>query len=792
MSSLSQQLQAISAKNASVALDRKSRAFVHSQSLIFDPKAAAAQDHEYIYQIACEGLEELVEIDSRFARFQSSLFSPASVTFDRNVSTKDVVAQAEKNAIAFINMAAPYFALSPALKATEWLVRRYHINIHCAETLLLAALPYHTKPVFSRFMGVVPKSSWPAIFSPIIGYKETMGLPPQASILKCFYTDAALFRLYTQYVVDGLRNKTVYKEQLVFYLSNTAQFLHDRTFPFSSTLASDVRITIYAVLSVLCSMVPLSKELVFTLTRSILQSDAAFAAPVQRQTFILLGQLWNFYNESDLPTDVFVFTALPVHVILDHESLLHRLAEENYHVSKFLFFYFADKINAADAEAAEILPLLRPDSSPFVFEALAAKLLRALDTPLANDLKPRAVNVFERLVKTDKQKLLALLDTHNKTLGDLEMVLSRTLGAGDVDADVNGSVYEADYVKLAKEVPRNVEVGSLFACHVSTTDSFLSSSSSTEFASLVSVLLQGMQGAEVSEQIRSMFAFLRIVIKSNTEAHCSFLLRVALTPSVPSNIRLVALKCMSTRITEALRSDDTTAFYLLVPLLLLALGDASKTIRGYTLKLLGQIRELTADLLEREGKKVKCKLFMEHQIYGEVEASQRSIISPQDGNAMLRALLKNEDLTSGLLVDAARVQNLIFDGLFKASKSGKKKFGSVLLRTFVLNQWSLTSLPLAFKSRAWSIVSARNVAQSGTEDRFVFVEDLKSFFSKIDSWKADALAANIPFEDVEKAIVEMVGGETSNEENINKEISWFLQALSSERSLQLATNQEID
>ncbi|OBA22662.1 hypothetical protein METBIDRAFT_38153 [Metschnikowia bicuspidata var. bicuspidata NRRL YB-4993] len=813
MSSLSQQLQAISAKNASVALDRKSRAYVHSQSLIFDPKVAAAQDFDYIHQIACEGLEELVQIEPRFARFSQTLFLEASVTFDRNVLLKDVVAQAEKNAVAFINMAAPYFALSPALKAMEWLVRRYHVNIHHPEPLLLAALPYHNKPVFTRFMAVVPKSLWPAIFSPIAGYKETLAIPPLLSILKCFYNDAAFFRLYSQYVVDALKNSTVYKEQLVFYLSNTAQvlashardtarlneqyipviletaaeFFRDRTFRYSATLAQDVRLTIYAILSVLCSLVPLLEPLVFSLTKSVLQSEMAFAPALQRHTLILLGQLWHFYNEHDLPKDTAVFADLPVCELLQHELLVHSLADDHYHLLKFLFFFLADKINQSDADAAKVLPLLQPEGSRFLFDSLATKLLAALDTPFAHELKPRVVDAFERLVKCDRNRLLAILDAQNKTLADLEMALLRTL----TDADVNASVYEADYLKIAVEGPADDHVKASFASHASTRKSFLSSDSSDDFALLVLVLLDSMHHAEVVEQIQNVFAFVDAVVTDGAEAQCSFLLRVALTPAVPSNMRLVALKCLLTKIDDAAQANSKHAFYLLAPLLLLALGDPSKIIRGYVMKLLEQIKVLSAQLIERSGKKVKCTLFMETQIYGDLEPAQRSIISPQDGNAMLQALFEHREQTSSVLVDPARIQQLLFDGLFKASKTGLKKFGPVLLRTFVLNQWSLTALPLAVKHRVWQIVAARNVALEGSDDRFVFAEDLKTFFAKTAAWQAEAQAAKIAFEDVEDAVVNMVGGKTASEQNTAKEVKWFLQALSSQGSLQSAANKRL-
>ncbi|KAM9913976.1 hypothetical protein OXX69_001089 [Metschnikowia pulcherrima] len=812
MSSLSQQLQAISAKNASVALDRKSRAFVHSQSLIFDPKTAAAQDYEYIHQIACEGLAELIEIDGRFARFEQTLFAPASVTFDRNTASKDVVQQAEKNAVAFVNLAAPYFALSPALKALEWLVRRYHINVHRPESMLLAALPYHQKPVFTRFMAVVSKASWPAIFAPIVGYKEQSAPPPASSILKCFHNDPAFFKLYSQFVVDAVKNKTVYKEQLVFFLSNTAQtlashardltrlneqyvpvvietsaaLLRDHTFKYSATLASDVRLTIYAIISVLCAIVPLANALVFSLTRGVLESERAFSPPLARQTLILLGQLWHYYNETDVPEDAVVFADLPVYALLQQEQVIHALEDDGYPVSKFLFFYLADKINQNDGDAVKVLPLVKVDDK-FVFDALTNKLLLALSTSFAAELKPRAVEVFERLVSVNKEKLMSILAAHDQTLSDLEMVLSRTLGAGDALAE--DAMAEQNLDVLAAD-PAPEDLAAKFAPYKSTLTTFLTSSSSSEFDKLVGVLLPCLDGI-VAEQLKTVFGFVKVVLKGEPEAQCSFLLRLAVTPAVPIGVRLVAMKCVATKLKEAGQRDENTALYLLTPLLLLILSDPSKTIRGYAVKILEQIRDSTAKLLSREGKKVKATLFMESQIYGETDSAQRSIISPSDGNAMLQVLFEHQDQLSSVIVDAARVQQLVFDSLFRASKSGSKKFGSVLLRTFVLNQWSLASMPLVLKARAWAIVAHRNTAQGGSDDRFVFVEDLKAYLAKTESWRTEAAAARIPYEDVETAVVNIVGGHTANAENTRKEVDWLLRALSAEGTLQLAATKRI-
>lgn len=813
MSSLSQQLKAISEKNASVALDRKTRSKIHSRSLIFDAKIAAAQDYDYIYQIGCEGLAELSEIDSRFQKFSETLFSERSLTFDRNVQTKEIMAHVNLNLEAFINLIAPFYHLNPALKAMEWLVRRYHVNIHNGELLLLSVLPYHAQPVFSRFMNVIPNTSWPAIFSSIIGYKEMLKPPPASSILKCFHNDPELFKLYSQYLVDQLKNKTIYKEMLVFYLSNTVQVLasHARdteilnsryiptlletfeelfaehSFKYLATLNVDVKLTAYAIVSVLCSIVPLSDVLVFSFTSSIINSTLAFLSALRRQTLIVLGQLWNYYNESGVPASRNVFAGLPVNTLLQDESILHMLLDEKYNLNKFLFFYFDNGINQDDADVIRVLKLVDITTSDFLFELAASKLLAFVASPEGASVRPEAVGLFEKLVKTNKQKVLEILESQSKTFADLEVILMHTFSGNDV----SDGAYEADLEDI--EVPAATASSSdeLYAqCKPKNSD-FLNVTSSEEFNSMSLVLLNSIRKLDAQEQIDSVFSFLKVVFSENIETAVSFLLRLALTPLVPTQMKLVALTCIKAKLKEAVIENSQINYYLLVPILILGLADTNKSIRRAFVNLLSDVKNQSAALNEGNPKKVKCDLFMESQIYGETKPAKRSIVSPQAGDAMLDVLFEEASTLEDVIVDASRIRILVFETLFKSTKSGKK-FGSLLLKTFILNQWSLPFWPLQFKFRVWNIIAAENIATKGSDDRFFFVDDVKKYFIKRHQWIEEAASSGIEFgEFVELPLVKMVGGRTSNEKKIAKEIEWLLTALGTTGGIQVASNERL-
>lgn len=129
-SSLASQLQAISAKNT-VVLDKRKRKSLHSVSLIFEPNVAAQQDYETIYSIGLEGLKDLELLDPKFHVFEKSLFAESSIDVDREVQTSEQNELLDKAVFNFLTLVAPRLQLQPAIKALEWLVRRFqYVFLH--------------------------------------------------------------------------------------------------------------------------------------------------------------------------------------------------------------------------------------------------------------------------------------------------------------------------------------------------------------------------------------------------------------------------------------------------------------------------------------------------------------------------------------------------------------------------------------------------------------------------------------------------------------------------------------
>lgn len=122
--SLAAQLSKISA-NSTNSLNLKAQKAAHSKSLIFEPRVAASQSFDTIYILCHEGFQELCLLDGRFLEFQRDLFSEQSQTEDRLQMTAAQNSELDKRIEAFLGLVGGRLRLTPAVKAVEWLLRRF-------------------------------------------------------------------------------------------------------------------------------------------------------------------------------------------------------------------------------------------------------------------------------------------------------------------------------------------------------------------------------------------------------------------------------------------------------------------------------------------------------------------------------------------------------------------------------------------------------------------------------------------------------------------------------------------
>ena len=122
--SLAAQLSQIAATSTK-SLDLKAQKAAHSKSLIFEPRIAASQSFDSLYTLCHEGFQELCLLDGRFMDFQRSIFGEQSLQQDRTQMTAAENAELDKRLEAFLGLVGARLRLNPAIKAVEWLVRRF-------------------------------------------------------------------------------------------------------------------------------------------------------------------------------------------------------------------------------------------------------------------------------------------------------------------------------------------------------------------------------------------------------------------------------------------------------------------------------------------------------------------------------------------------------------------------------------------------------------------------------------------------------------------------------------------
>ena len=121
---LAAQLAQVAAKSKST-LNVKAQKAAHSKSLIWEPRVAASQTYQALYKICFQGFEELCQLDARFARFQSTIFSEESQEQDRTQLNKAENEELDRQVDAFLRLVGGRLRLMPAIKSIEWLIRRF-------------------------------------------------------------------------------------------------------------------------------------------------------------------------------------------------------------------------------------------------------------------------------------------------------------------------------------------------------------------------------------------------------------------------------------------------------------------------------------------------------------------------------------------------------------------------------------------------------------------------------------------------------------------------------------------
>ncbi|OLN93949.1 U3 small nucleolar RNA-associated protein 10 [Colletotrichum chlorophyti] len=213
--SLAAQLAQIAASSRA-SLDVKAQKAAHSKSLIYEPKVAANQSYQALYTTCSEGFEELCELDARFRPFSNTLFSEQSQSEDRTQMTAAENAELDNKVESFLRLVGSRLRLMPAIRALEWLVRRFRIHEYNTRSLITTFLPYHSIPAFVTLLSILP-SKIPYEYRFLNPYIKSLTCPPRSVLVHESIKQAAFLDTLSEYTLAACRNQQQYPTLISFW-----------------------------------------------------------------------------------------------------------------------------------------------------------------------------------------------------------------------------------------------------------------------------------------------------------------------------------------------------------------------------------------------------------------------------------------------------------------------------------------------------------------------------------------------------------------------------------------------
>ncbi|KAH6681984.1 hypothetical protein B0J14DRAFT_501884 [Halenospora varia] len=213
--SLAAQLAQIST-NSTNTLNLKAQKSAHSKSLIFEPRVAASQSFDTIYTLCHEGFQELCLLDGRFLEFQRNIFSEQSREEDRTQMTATENSELDKRLEAFLGLVGSRLRLTPGIKAVEWVIRRFRVHEFNTSFLLTTFLPYHTLPVFSTLLSILP-ANIPQEYKFLHPYIRSLTSPPRHPIVHTATNNVSFATTLNTYVIRICKARQHYSALLALW-----------------------------------------------------------------------------------------------------------------------------------------------------------------------------------------------------------------------------------------------------------------------------------------------------------------------------------------------------------------------------------------------------------------------------------------------------------------------------------------------------------------------------------------------------------------------------------------------
>ncbi|KAL9617342.1 MAG: hypothetical protein Q9160_007872 [Pyrenula sp. 1 TL-2023] len=204
------------AKSSNDELNLRAQKEAHSQSLTFEQQIAGSQDFGTLYQICLEGFEDLCRLDTRFVGFSHSIFSPQSQSQERAQMTKEQNAKLDTVLESFLGLVGARLLLRSAVKAVEWLIRRFRVHEYNIASLLFTFLPYHRAPVFQNLLSIL-SAPVPSTFKFLGPYLQSLTSPPRHAIVYSATNNDGFFTAFNEYIVQLCRQDSQHQQLLSFW-----------------------------------------------------------------------------------------------------------------------------------------------------------------------------------------------------------------------------------------------------------------------------------------------------------------------------------------------------------------------------------------------------------------------------------------------------------------------------------------------------------------------------------------------------------------------------------------------
>ncbi|KAI5863109.1 hypothetical protein GGS23DRAFT_568312 [Durotheca rogersii] len=693
---LAAQLAQIAA-NSKSTFDVKAQKAAHSKSLIFEPRVAASQNFQTLYNICRQGYDDLCELDSRFIPFGATLFSEQSQHEDRSQMAAAENAELDKKIGSFLLLAGARLRLMPAIKAIEWLIRRFRIHEYNTEMVITTFLPYHTIPAFATLLSILP-SDIPIVYRFLDPYIRSLTQPPRAILVHQATHQPNFLATISMYTLDACRAQQHHPALISFWggvtteavngmldrmrsgrrsiqQSNDADFLHQMGPTLSDALVMQkvpsLQIATYMVVSVIVAKGDLDDAAITALMEQLV---LGWTSESLRPGLVCLSILAQYRSSKQISGKV-------TRALLKIPNLSGVLAEigRDHNLGRLangLCLALVERVRKKGdwkglpiVESLLLGSILNNQQTAVVFKSLllaAHKVDDSVDP--AGEAREALGSVIVKLSQLDTDVGKVFIKAINDVEVDvdaLELKLGsslrpKTLAAPPRDVEIEDTENTTARVEDFESTLRRLDQVS-----TSSTDSCLRAGSSDVFTDLCSVFLSSLTEPKNVKALNDL-APLQRSRASKTPFYFSFLMRIWCGP-YPILARAAALDMAKQR----LKADDCNGvdFQALLPYTLAALNDPSKKVRHAAADLAAVLKKMLVSVEARSDSPAR---WASNHLYDTAETPEwmaadvclkllRIVIAPSLEECVLNADYIVEALQSAL------------NGTLNASTAGDKK-----------------------------------------------------------------------------------------------------------------------